>query len=187
MQFSPWQVGKDPLHSDFHCHHWSGHFWYCSLVRLQLPHDVAGLSAGIEMLTCSVFAAWSWMIWLFQPIMFDGQCVISVRFSRILEDIGDDGRSSIASPTRRRPPFMLSSMWAPLCLATQSTQFFFSSAQNLNMVIFVKVWLVASCWISSSVDFLIMVHLPYLRPEKNKKKTMGDPAAAFFCLFLQTF
>eukprot|EP00434_Breviolum_minutum_P018075 symbB.v1.2.015942.t1/scaffold1203.1/size131588/9 len=28
---------------------------------------------------------------------------------------------------------------------------------------FVKVCLVASCWISSSVDFLIMVHLPYLR------------------------
>ena len=119
--------------------------------------------------------------------MFDGQCVISVRFSRILEDIGDDGRSSIASPTRRRPPFMLSSMWAPLCLATQSTQFFFSSAQNLNMVIFVKVCLVASCWISSSVDFLIMVHLPYLRPEKNKKKRWGTQQQHLFVYFCKPF
>lgn len=191
-QFSPWQVRKDPLHSDFHCHHRSGHFWYRSLVRLQLPHDVAGRRQGRTgkkilflpfcffsfsvlsllycsvstvliawLLTCSVFAAWSWMIWLFKLcIMFDWQCVIAACLSGIL-NTEDNGRSSTASPTRRRPPFMLSSMWAPLCLAAQSKQFLLKLSSELFG--FVKVCLVASCWISSSVDFLIMVHLPYLR------------------------
>ena len=101
------------------------------------------------------------MIWLLKLcIMFDWQCVIAACLSGIL-NTEDNGRSSTASPTRRRPPFMLSSMWAPLCLAAQSKQFFLKlSSELLGLV---KVCLVASCWISSSVDFLIMVHLPYLR------------------------
>ena len=58
--------------------------------------------------------------------MFDWQCVIAACLSGIL-NTEDNGRSSTASPTRRRPPFMPSSMWAPLCLAAQSKQFFFKA------------------------------------------------------------
>ena len=62
-QFSSWQVRKDPVHSDFHCHHRSGHFWYRSLVRLQLPHDVAGRLQGRTGKKILVFAV---LFFLFQ-------------------------------------------------------------------------------------------------------------------------